>query len=172
MTATSPPKRAKSAKRLRRFFRGISAAVSWPRIGIDSTPEAVAQPSGPATKPVCACGSTQHRNARPVPRRNRSLHLSESSRAEYAGSRLQWVLKPLSNSGISRKDAGTDFTDVDGCNVRPQAKAEGAEALPVRADAGAVVPLQSGMRGMRQNPIPRTHPKNGIEPGRMLPGCG
>jgi hypothetical protein len=26
---------------------------------------------------------------------------------------------------ISRQDAGTDFTDVDGGNLRPQAKAEG-----------------------------------------------
>src|SRR6266480_543190 len=70
---------------------------------------------------------------------------------------------------ISRKDAGTDFTDVHGCDVCPQAKAEGAKALPVRADAGTAVPLQFGMCGMRQNPISRTHLKNGIEPGRMLP---
>ena len=50
---------------------------------------------------------------------------------------------------INRKDAGTNFTNVDGCNLRPEAKAAGTEALPVRADAGAAVPLQSGMRGMR-----------------------
>ena len=50
---------------------------------------------------------------------------------------------------INRKDAGTDFTNVDGGNLRPEAKAAGTEALPVRADAGAAVPLQSGMRGMR-----------------------
>src|SRR5260370_32428914 len=47
MTATSPPKRAKSAKRLRRFFRGISATVSWPRVWVDSTPEEGAEPSRP-----------------------------------------------------------------------------------------------------------------------------
>src|SRR5882762_2033649 len=169
MTATSSPRRAKSANRLRRFFRGISAAVSLPRIWVDSNPEAVAQPSGPAREPVCACGgSIPYASALTVPRRNRLLHLTKSSRAQFADSRLQWLLTPLSNLEISREDAGTDFTDVDGCNVRPQAKAEGAKALPVRADAGAAVPLQFGMRGMRQNPISRTHFKNGIEPGRML----
>src|SRR5256884_5382248 len=42
----------KSAKRLRRFFRGINAAASFPLIGIDSTPEAVIHPSGLARQSV------------------------------------------------------------------------------------------------------------------------
>src|SRR6266853_41873 len=168
MTATSPPKRAKSANRLRRFFRGISAAVSLPLIRVDSTPEAVVQPSGPAGEPVCAGGSIPYAGAFTVPRRNRLLHLTKSSRAQFAGSRLQWVLAPKSSLEISGGDAGTDFTDVDGCDVRPQAKAERAKALPVRVDAGAAVPLQPGLRGMRQNPISRAHFKDGLEPGRML----
>src|SRR6266576_111051 len=103
MTETSPPKRAKSEKRLRRFFRGISAAASWSPIPVDSTPEAVVQPLRPARRFVTAGGGS----------------------------------------------ARTNFTNVDGCNLRPEAKAAGTEALPVRADAGAAVPLQSGMRGMR-----------------------
>src|SRR2546426_52795 len=82
------------------------------------------------------------------------------------------VVDPYPFSEISRKDAGTDFTDVDGGNVRPQAKTEGAKALPVRADAGAALSLQSGMRWMRQNPISCAHFKNGFEPGRMLQGRG
>jgi len=67
------------------------------------------------------------------------------------------VLTPLSSFGDKQEDAGTDFADVDGCNIRPQAKAQGAKALPVRADAGTAVPLQPGLRGMRQKSnIPRT----------------
>src|SRR5216684_4109354 len=81
-TATAPPKRAKSAKRLRRFFRGISAAASLHLIRLDFTPEAVAQPSGPPGQPVFAYGSIPYRCALGVPLRNRPLHLSKSSRAE------------------------------------------------------------------------------------------
>src|SRR5258708_15487540 len=81
-------------------------------------------------------------------------------------------LHPYPSPEINREDAGTDFTDVDGRNIRPQAKAEGAEALPVRADAGAAIPLQSGVRWVRQNSISRTHFENGIEPGGVLQGRG
>jgi hypothetical protein len=35
----------------------------------------------------------------------------------------------------SREDARTNFTNVDGRDVRPQAKAKGTQALPVRPDA-------------------------------------
>src|SRR6202521_447335 len=172
MTAASPAKRAKPAKRLRRFFRGISAAVSLPLICVDSTSEAVERPPGLARKPVCARGNIPHRIARPLPRRNSHLHLSKSSRWNTPVLGYNGYLHLCPILEISGEDAGTDFTDVDGCDVRPQAKAEGAEALPVRPDAGAAVPLQSGMRGMRQNPVSRTHFKNGLEPGRMLQGRG
>src|SRR5437879_7708240 len=183
MTAASPPKRAKSLKRLRRFFRAIHAAVSLPRIWLDSTPEAAARPSGLGKHPVCDRGSIPCGNAPTVPRRNRLLHLSKSWRAKFAClgyNKSLWSpwyeeilgaeVHPYPFLEISREDAGTGFTNVDGGNVRPEAKAEGAEALSVCADAGAAVPLQSGLRGMRQNPISRAHPENGLEPGRMLQG--
>src|SRR6266478_4896319 len=84
MTAASPPKRAKSLKRLRRFFRGIRAAVSLPRIWLDSTPEAAARLSGAGKHSVCDRGSIPCGNALVVPRRNRLLHLSKSWRAKFA----------------------------------------------------------------------------------------
>src|SRR6266481_5137681 len=102
MTATSPAKRAKSANRLRRFFRGISAAVSLPLIRVDSTPEAVVQPSGPAGEPVFEGGSIPYAGAFTVPLRNRLLHLTKRSRAQFAGSRLQWVLTRKSSFGDKR----------------------------------------------------------------------
>src|SRR5882762_2328614 len=113
------------------------------------------------------------------------LHPSKSSRADAGviGYNSCWQsplyeeilgarVYPYPFLEISRKDAGTDFTDVDGCDVRPKAKAERSKAVPVRADAGAAVPLQPGLRGMRQDPISRAHPKNGFDPGRMLQGRG
>src|SRR5216683_3253078 len=84
MTAASPPKRAKSLKRLSRFFRGIRAAVSLPRIWLDSTPEAAARLSGAGKYSVCDRGSIPCGNAPTVPRRNRLLHLSKSWRAKFA----------------------------------------------------------------------------------------
>src|SRR6266567_434233 len=185
MTAASPPKRAKSAKRLRRFFRGISAALSLPRIWLDSTPGAAAGPSQPGKQPVCDRGSIPCGNALTVPRRNRPLHLSKRHRAKFAclgyNSGLwspqyeeilgAWV-NPYPFLEISREDAGTGFTNVDGRNVRPEAKAAGAKALSVCADAGAAVPLQFGLRWVRQNPISRAHLENGLDPGGMLQGRG
>ena len=56
-----------------------------------------------------------------------------------------------------RINAGTDFTDVDGRNIRPEAENCGAQALSVRADAGAAFPLQPGVRRLRQDSVSRAH---------------
>jgi len=39
-----------------------------------------------------------------------------------------------------------------------------AESSPGRADAGAVVPLQPGLRRLRENPVPRAHPQTDLTP--------
>jgi len=39
-----------------------------------------------------------------------------------------------------------------------------AKALSVRFMLEPLFPLQSGLRGLRQNPIPRAHPENRFEP--------
>ncbi len=43
------------------------------------------------------------------------------------------------------------------------------QALPARADARAAVPLQPGLRRLRQDPVPRAHPQEAAHPRRMLP---
>src|SRR5580658_4824350 len=73
---------------------------------------------------------------------------------------------------VSRINAGTYFTDVDGRDVRPQAENCGAQTLPVCADARAAIPLQSGVRRLRKDSISRAYPEEGVEPGRVLQGGG
>src|SRR5258708_23177003 len=92
MTATSAAKGENSANKLRRFFRGISAVVSLPRIRVDSTPEALARPSRVDRHSVCAGECIPCQAALTVPRRNNPLHLSKSRRADFAGSRLQYEI--------------------------------------------------------------------------------
>ena len=64
---------------------------------------------------------------------------------------------PLFKLLVSGEHAGTSFTDVDGCHVRPEAETARTQALPVRADARAVVPVQSRLRGLREDSVPGAH---------------
>src|SRR5713101_3523848 len=68
------------------------------------------------------------------------------------------------NLEISRLDARTDITSLDGRHLCVEAETDGAEALPVRADAGAAVSLQSGVRGLREDSVSTTHSEEGIDP--------
>ena len=72
----------------------------------------------------------------------------------------------------SGDEASTHFTSVDGCNLRSEAEARGAQALSVRADAGAPLSMQSGLRGLRKDPVSGAHFENGIDAGRVLQGRG
>jgi len=107
-----------------------------------------------------------------VPRRNRLLHLTKSSRSAIRRSRLQWLLTPLSNFGDNREDAGTDFTDVDGCTYVLKQKLKGQKRYPFVLMLEPLFRCNLACAGCGQNPISRAHFENGIEPGRMLQGRG
>ena len=79
---------------------------------------------------------------------------------------------PLAKDRKSKENAGTHFTGLDGCCIRPQTETQGPQALPIRTHAGAAIPLQSSLRGVRQDPISGAHFEDGIEPGRVLEGRG
>ena len=66
--------------------------------------------------------------------------------------------------------ASADLPDVDGGVIRPQAAPAGPQALPARAHARAAIPLQPGLRRLRQSPIPRPHSENESLARRLLPG--
>src|SRR5215472_5424131 len=69
-------------------------------------------------------------------------------------------------------NAGTSLTNVDGCDLRPEAKAKRAQALPVRADARALVPLQFGLRRLREDTVSGAHLEKGIVTRGVLQGRG
>jgi len=48
------------------------------------------------------------------------------------------------------------FSNVGGEQLRAQEPAPGTQAIPAGSDAGSVVPLQSGMRGLRQGAVSGT----------------
>ena len=49
-------------------------------------------------------------------------------------------------------------TDISHRALHPRAEAQGQQALSARADARAVVPVQSGVLGLRQDRLPRRDP--------------
>src|SRR4029077_5410702 len=108
-----------------------------------------------------------------------TLFLSpKTSGGELPPSRLQWrrlggwsAVFPY-NLEISRLDARTDITSLDGRHLCAEAEAHRAEALPVRVDAGAAVSLQSGVRGLRQNSLSTTHSEEGIDARGVFQGGG
>src|SRR6185437_16096241 len=62
------------------------------------------------------------------------------------------------------------IADVDGGQLRHPSEACPPEAVPAGTDAGAPVPLQPGLRRMRQNPVPRPRPEAPVDPRGVLPG--
>src|SRR5262245_46932840 len=68
--------------------------------------------------------------------------------------------------------AGTNFTDVDGCELRDEAEARPTETLSAGVDAGAAVSLQPGLRRLRQDPVSGAHPEEGTHAGAVLPRRG
>src|SRR5215472_7721309 len=59
------------------------------------------------------------------------------------------------------KHGRTSVSDVDGGQLRHSAEAERAHAVPRRAHARALVPLQPGVCWLRQDPVSRPCPEDG-----------
>src|SRR5258707_11766903 len=67
-------------------------------------------------------------------------------------------------------DGSSSLASLDGCNLCFEAEADGQEEVSARADAGAAVPLQSGVRRMRKNSVSRAHPEGGAYARRLFQG--
>src|SRR6266852_4082209 len=76
------------------------------------------------------------------------------------------------NLEISRRNAGTDITSLDRCQLRAEAEAQGAQTLSVCVDAGAAVSVQPGVRGLREDSVSAAHFEERIDAGRVFPGRG
>src|SRR5712692_9172447 len=82
-----------------------------------------------------------------------------------------WRYSPY-NLEISRRNAGTDITSLDCCQLRAEAEAQGAQTLSVCADAGAAVSVQPGVRGLREDSVSAAHFEERIDAGRVFQGRG
>src|ERR1700677_3240955 len=54
-------------------------------------------------------------------------------------------------------DGSASLASLDRRKLRFEAEAHGPEKVSARADAGAIVPLQSRLRGLRKDPVSRPH---------------
>src|ERR1700744_3057600 len=60
---------------------------------------------------------------------------------------------------------------MDRCNVRAEAEGQRAEEVSAGPDAGAVVPLQPGLRRLRQDSVSGAYSEGGADAGGGLEGC-
>src|SRR5258708_6012732 len=67
-------------------------------------------------------------------------------------------------------DGSPSLASLDGCNLCFEAEADGPEEVSAGADAGAAVPLQSGVRRLRQDSVSRAHPEGAASARRLLQG--
>src|SRR5437660_924707 len=69
-------------------------------------------------------------------------------------------------------DGSSSLASLDGCNVCSEAEAQRPQAVSAGADAGAAVPLQSGLRRLWKDSVSRAHPEGGAFSRRVLQGGG
>src|ERR1700722_181214 len=68
--------------------------------------------------------------------------------------------------------ARPSLANVDRSNLRPETTSQAPPALPAGPDAGAAVPLQSGLRWMRQDPVSGAHSEEKPFARRMFQSRG
>jgi hypothetical protein len=73
---------------------------------------------------------------------------------------------------LQERNASTYFTDVDSCDLPSEAEGGRTEEVSVRADAGAAVQVQSGLRGLRKNSIPGAYLEAGTFARGVFQGGG
>src|SRR5579885_1800144 len=93
------------------------------------------------------------------------LYLSYTVKLEELERDLSSSNPPFSGA---TPDGSARFADVDGGDLRPQAKTRRTQALSVGADAGAFVPLQPRLRGLWKDSVSAAHLEEKSQPGRML----
>src|SRR5205814_6681675 len=79
-------------------------------------------------------------------------------------------LSNFSRWRLQERNARTDFTDVDCCNLPAEAESGWPQEISVRVDAGAAFQVQPGVRGLRKDSIPGTYFEAGTIAGRVLQG--
>ena len=92
----------------------------------------------------------------------------------FAPIRIRTFARPSDRRLLSRPserilDGRSDFADVDRRQLRPRAKAPGAEAVSAGADARAAVPLQPRLRGVREDSVPGRDPSQKPHSRAVLP---
>src|SRR6266699_2830045 len=65
-------------------------------------------------------------------------------------------------------DGSSSLASLDGCNLCFEAEADGQEEVSACADAGAAVPLQSGLCRLRQDSVSRAHSEGRAYARRLL----
>src|SRR3954465_13366944 len=68
--------------------------------------------------------------------------------------------------------ARTDIPDVDRRHLRAETEVAGTQALPAGVDAGTIVSVQPGLRGLWEDPVPRPYPEEEPDAGAVFPGGG
>src|SRR5260370_10734585 len=67
-------------------------------------------------------------------------------------------------------DGSASLASLDSCNLCFEAEDDWPEEVSARPDAAAVVPLQPGVRRLREDSIPRAHPEGGALARGLLQG--
>ena len=78
----------------------------------------------------------------------------------------------MSLQRLQERDASTNFTDVDGCDLPAEAETGGQKEVSVCVDARAIVPVQSGVRGLREDLVTGAHSEARALAGRMFQSGG
>src|SRR5260370_27380334 len=76
------------------------------------------------------------------------------------------------NLEISRRNAGTDITSLDRCQLRAEAEAQGAQTLSVWVHAGSAGSGQTGVCVLRSDSVSAAHFEERIDAGRVFQGRG
>src|SRR5580658_8061147 len=113
------------------------------------------------------CRVSERRSQDPVPKlvgngggesvqQTRGRRLARQS--PIASRRYRFPLQPRYNGALGQLTyASPGLANVDRSNLRPQAAPQATPALPAGAHAGAAVPLQSGLCGLREDPVSGAH---------------
>ena len=94
--------------------------------------------------------------------RNFGIQLAASGYKRYSWNAPATALEVHPNDGYS------DLPDGDGCRLCSEEKARWQPALPAGADAGAALPLQPGLRRLRQGAVPAPHSEKAAQPRGVL----
>src|SRR5216684_2597243 len=166
-------KRSKSAKtessELRAMVSSIDSHEADRRHGPERSGANMPRPYAQRARGMPRCYRCSHRTM--VGKCARKNH-ADSGKIIGAGGFCQVVLFPcaICDFQLRERNAGTYFTDVDGCDLPAKAEGGGAEEVSLRADAGAAVQVQPGLRGLRKDSISGAHFEAGTFARRMFQG--